>query len=97
MIKYQMGAPKLISTKSKSLDGNLASHENISYKWGGTDHVDPVEYWNKRGRNYFGQAYDMAQFRDLVAVYYARSQAPKITSATICSEVNKLDYFYSVN
>ncbi|WP_349550913.1 GBS Bsp-like repeat-containing protein [Leuconostoc pseudomesenteroides] len=86
MIKYQMGAPKLISTTSKSLDGNLASHENISYKWGGTDHVDPVEYWNKRGRNYFGQAYDMAQFRDLVTVYYARSQAPKITSATIVGD-----------
>ena len=59
MIRYGMGAPKLVSIANKDLDGNLASHENISYKWGGTDHVDPVAYWNGRGQKYFYQKYDM--------------------------------------
>ncbi len=73
MIRYGMGAPKLVSIANKDLDGNLASHENISYKWGGTDHVDPVAYWNGRGQKYFYQKYDMSQFRDLVAYYYNKS------------------------
>lgn len=73
MIRYGMGAPKLVSIANKDLDGNLASHENISYKWGGTDHVDPVAYWNGRGQKYFYQKYDMNQFRDLVAYYYNKS------------------------
>ncbi|WP_294975997.1 peptidoglycan recognition family protein, partial [uncultured Leuconostoc sp.] len=80
MVKYQMGAPKLVSISSKDLDGNLASHENISYKWGGTNHVDPVEYWNSRGQKYFSQKYDMSQFRDLVAIYYDKNEYQAMTN-----------------
>ncbi|KAA8371000.1 hypothetical protein FE410_04725 [Leuconostoc carnosum] len=77
MIQYDMGKPKLVSINSKSLDGNLASHENISYKWGGTNHIDPVEYWQKRGQQYFGQNYDMNQFSELVTYYYNKNSSIK--------------------
>lgn len=83
MIQYNLGTPKLVSTTSKAVDGNLASHENISYKWGGTDHVDPVWYWNDRGLKLFGQKYDMWQFRDLVEYYYRLQGVPVITSASV--------------
>ncbi|MFR4176386.1 MAG: glucosaminidase domain-containing protein [Lactococcus raffinolactis] len=83
MIQYNLGVPKLVSTTSKAVDGNLASHENISYKWGGTDHGDPVWYWNNRGSVYFGQGYDIHQFRDLVEYYYRLQGTPKITSTSI--------------
>ena len=83
MIQYNLGAPKLVSTTSKAVDGNLASHENISYKWGGTDHVDPVWYWNDRGSRFFGQGYNMTQFRDLVSYYYNQLGIPKINSTSV--------------
>ena len=75
MIKYGMGAPKLMSSPSSPQkndlstkpDGNLASHKMISYKFNQTtDHVDPDEYWSRFG-------YDMNQFRDLVDYYYSSS------------------------
>ncbi|URZ87776.1 glucosaminidase domain-containing protein [Floricoccus penangensis] len=85
LIKYDMGNPKLVSESSKDLDGNLASHKNISYKWGGTDHVDPDWYWANRGGQYFGQSYDMYQFKELVDKYYKQKLLikPIITSTTI--------------
>ncbi|WEV60922.1 GBS Bsp-like repeat-containing protein [Streptococcaceae bacterium ESL0729] len=84
LIKYNLGAPKLVSESSKALDGNLASHRNISYKWGGTDHVDPDWYWENRGRTYFGESYDMSQFRELVDYYYQqRAYPPKIMGTSI--------------
>lgn len=83
MIQYNLGAPKLVSTTSKAVDGNLASHENISYKWGGTDHGDPVWYWNDRGTRFFGQGYNMTQFRDLVSYYYNQLGIPKINSTSV--------------
>ncbi|WP_233278924.1 N-acetylmuramoyl-L-alanine amidase, partial [Floricoccus tropicus] len=70
LIAYNLGEPKVVSESNKKLDGNLASHRNISYKWGGTDHVDPDWYWSNRGNRFFAQGYDMYQFRDLVANYY---------------------------
>ncbi|WEV45416.1 GBS Bsp-like repeat-containing protein [Streptococcaceae bacterium ESL0687] len=84
LIKYNLGAPKLVSESSKDLDGNLASHKNISYKWGGTDHVDPDWYWDNRGRTYFGETYDMGQFRELVDYYYQqRANPPKVISTSV--------------
>jgi hypothetical protein len=68
---YQLGAPKLVSTTSQAYDGNIATHKDISYKWGGTDHVDPDAYWADRGAKYFGQAYDKYAFRNLVNYYYS--------------------------
>ena len=91
MIKYQMGAPKLVSISSKNLDGNLASHENISYKWGGTDHIDPVEYWRGRGQKYFSQAYDMNQFKDLVTVYYNKNNYDVISNQRVVNYVAKIN------
>ncbi|WP_172209954.1 GBS Bsp-like repeat-containing protein, partial [Lactococcus hodotermopsidis] len=83
MKKYNMGAPKLMSAPSivshnpsAPLDGNLATHKMISYKWGGTDHVDPDAYWARFG-------YNIDQFRDLVVYYYGNATPTKITSAVI--------------
>jgi hypothetical protein len=74
MIKYKMGTPRLNTTTEKTdykkFNGNLMSHEMVSRQWGGTDHTDPVWYWQDRGVNYFGQAYDMNQFLNLVKYYY---------------------------
>ncbi|MCJ1990606.1 glucosaminidase domain-containing protein [Lactococcus carnosus] len=76
MVKYDMGAPKLMSSPSTPQrndlstkpDGNLATHKMISYKYNQTtDHVDPDEYWARFG-------YDINQFRDLVATYYNGNQ-----------------------
>ncbi len=72
LVKYNLGAPKLMSSPSSPQknnlsikpDGNLASHKMIAYKFNQTtDHVDPDAYWARFG-------YDMNQFRDLVAKYY---------------------------
>ncbi|XOQ37014.1 MAG: Peptidoglycan amidohydrolase [Lactococcus sp.] len=73
LIKYNMGAPKLMSSPSSPQknnlsikpDGNLASHKMIAYKFNQTtDHVDPDAYWARFG-------YDMGQFRELVAKFYS--------------------------
>ena len=83
LVKYDMGAPKLMSSPSSPQkndlsskpDGNLASHKMIAYKFNQTtDHVDPDAYWARFG-------YDMNQFRDLVAYYY--TPRPTITGANI--------------
>ncbi|NBK97362.1 MAG: hypothetical protein EOM50_04995 [Erysipelotrichia bacterium] len=83
LIKYDMGAPKLMSSPSSPQknnlsikpDGNLASHKMIAYKFNQTtDHVDPDAYWARFG-------YDMNQFRDLVAYYY--KPLPTILSADV--------------
>lgn len=90
LIKYELGSPKLVSESNVALDGNLASHKNISYKWGGTDHVDPDWYWENRGKNFFGQSYNMDQFRELVEKYYKESVSikPVIASAVIEGDPN---------
>ncbi|MCJ1973627.1 glucosaminidase domain-containing protein [Lactococcus carnosus] len=72
MDKYDMGAPKLMSSPSTPQkndlsvrpDGNLTTHKMLSYKFNQTtNHVDPDEYWARFG-------YDINQFRDLVSKYY---------------------------
>ena len=72
MDKYDMGAPKLLSSPSTPQkndlsvrpDGNLTTHKMLSYKFNQTtNHVDPDEYWARFG-------YDINQFRDLVSKYY---------------------------
>ncbi len=92
MLQYNLGTPKLMSSPSSpqknnlSLkpDGNLASHKMIAYKFNQTTtHVDPDAYWNDRGLKFFGQNYDMNQFRDLVAYYYNQLGTPKINSTSV--------------
>ena len=85
LIKYDMGAPKLMSSPSSvqrndlsiKPDGNLASHKMIAYKFNQTtNHVDPDEYWARFG-------YNMNQFRDLVEYYYNQLGTPKINSTSV--------------
>ncbi|MBS7577258.1 MULTISPECIES: glucosaminidase domain-containing protein [unclassified Enterococcus] len=90
LMKYNMGAPKLMSSPSTPqsnslstpLDGNLASHKMLSYKFNQTtNHVDPDAYWNDRASRFFGTTYTMADFRELVQRYY--EPQPQINSVTI--------------
>ncbi|GFH40459.1 GBS Bsp-like repeat-containing protein [Lactococcus insecticola] len=86
LLKYNMGAPKLMTSPntvspnpSSPLDGNIATHKMISYKWGGTDHTDPDEYWARFG-------YDANQFTELVTYYYNINKinyTPEIKSTAI--------------
>ena len=43
--------------------GSIISHNAISQYWGGTDHVDPIEYYARWG-------YDMHQLFELVKYHY---------------------------
>ena len=88
--KYNMGVPKLMSSPntpqsnslSTPLDGNLASHKMLSYKFNQTtNHVDPDGYWNDRASRFFGTTYTMADFKELVQRYY--EPQPQINSVTI--------------
>ena len=92
MIQYNLGIPTLMSSPSSPQknnlsikpDGNLASHKMIAYKFNQTTtHVDPDAYWKDRGSKFFGQGYDMWQFRDLVEYYYRLQGVPEITSTSV--------------
>lgn len=50
--------------------GSLWSHEMVSLYLGGTDHVDPSDYWNRSAYSYFNSTYTMADFLQLVQAYY---------------------------
>ncbi|AMG64846.1 MULTISPECIES: peptidoglycan recognition protein family protein [Staphylococcus] len=43
--------------------GSVISHNAVGKYWGGTDHVDPIEYYGRWG-------YDMHQMFDLIKYYY---------------------------
>ena len=92
MIQYNLGIPTLMSSPSSPQknnlsikpDGNLASHKMIAYKFNQTTtHVDPDAYWKDRGLKFFGQGYDMWQFRDLVEYYYRLQGVPEIISTSV--------------
>jgi len=51
-------------------NGTVWSHNAVSKHLGGTDHSDPLGYYASAGRNYFGQAYTMAQFYQQVKRQY---------------------------
>ncbi len=50
--------------------GTVWSHKAVSEFLGGSSHTDPYGYYLNNGRKYFGQAYTMAQFYQLVKSYY---------------------------
>ncbi|WP_412988514.1 N-acetylmuramoyl-L-alanine amidase family protein [Pediococcus siamensis] len=50
--------------------GTVWSHKAVAEFFGGSTHTDPYEYYLKSGRTFFGQAYTMAQFYQLVKSYY---------------------------
>ncbi|SDQ21249.1 N-acetylmuramoyl-L-alanine amidase [Streptococcus sp. 45] len=51
-------------------DGSIWTHEMVSNYLGGTDHVDPTDYWSESANDYFGSDYDVEDFVELVQAYY---------------------------
>ncbi|MBM7642301.1 peptidoglycan recognition protein family protein [Streptococcus loxodontisalivarius] len=50
--------------------GTVWTHEMVSNYLGGTDHVDPTDYWTEAAQRYFGTSYDAEDFVELVQAYY---------------------------
>lgn len=63
--------PKLADTHGGS--GTVISHNAISRYYGGTDHTDPISYFNQWG-------YSMNQFYELVNMHYDKLSGKKSTS-----------------
>ena len=50
--------------------GTVWTHEMVSLYLGGTDHLDPTDYWTDLAEQYFGTDYSVDDFVDLVQDYY---------------------------
>ncbi|EGS41157.1 peptidoglycan recognition protein family protein [Staphylococcus capitis] len=61
MLKQNGITPTLADTNKGK--GSVISHNAVSKYWGGTDHVDPYEYYARWG-------YDMQQMYELIKYYY---------------------------
>lgn len=53
-------------------EGTLWTHEMISLYLGGTDHIDPTDYWSQSAYRFFGTTYSISDFLELVQMYYNR-------------------------
>lgn len=51
-------------------EGTIWTHEMVSLYLGGTDHVDPTDYWTETANDYFRTDYDVKDFVELVQAYY---------------------------
>lgn len=50
--------------------GTLWTHEIVSHYLGGTDHIDPRDYWSSMAEKHFQTTYGIENFKELVQVYY---------------------------
>lgn len=50
--------------------GTVWTHEMVSTYLGGTDHIDPTDYWTSTATKLFGTDYSVEDFSDLVQAYY---------------------------
>lgn len=50
--------------------GTLWTHEMVSHYLGGTNHVDPRDYWSSMAEQHFQTTYTIENFKELVQVYY---------------------------
>lgn len=62
--------------------GTVWSHNAVSKFLGGTDHTDPTGYYATSGKQFFGQAYTMSDFYQLVKHYYNAADTSNSTSAS---------------
>ncbi|RQM84357.1 amidase [Staphylococcus xylosus] len=90
MLKQNGLAPSLADNNQGT--GTIISHNAISQYWGGTDHTDPVGYFNQWG-------YNMDQFYSLVQKHYKALSGggndDAITGSTY--KVVKGDTLYSIS
>lgn len=68
--------------------GTVWSHKAVSKFLGGSDHTDPNGYYSSMGKAYFGGAYTMAQFYQLVKTNYD-NLSDDSTSGSITANVKK--------
>ena len=59
-----------VSLGQENGEGSIWTHEMVSNYLGGTDHVDPTDYWSESANDYFGVDYDVEDFAELVQAYY---------------------------
>lgn len=59
-----------VTLGQENSDGTIWIHEMVSNYLGGTDHVDPTDYWSESANDYFGSDYDVEDFVELVQAYY---------------------------
>ncbi|BCP61655.1 N-acetylmuramoyl-L-alanine amidase [Streptococcus parasuis] len=50
--------------------GTVWTHEMVSEYLGGTDHIDPTDYWDSSAAEFFDTTYDVDDFVQLVQAYY---------------------------
>lgn len=50
--------------------GTVWTHEMVSEYLGGTDHIDPTDYWDSSAAELFDTTYDVDDFVQLVQAYY---------------------------
>ncbi|NQI71946.1 N-acetylmuramoyl-L-alanine amidase [Streptococcus suis] len=50
--------------------GTVWTHEMVSEYLGGTDHIDPTDYWDSSAAEFFETTYDVDDFVQLVQAYY---------------------------
>ena len=51
-----------VTLGQENSDGTIWIHEMVSNYLGGTDHVDPTDYWSESANDYFGSDYDVERF-----------------------------------
>ncbi|MEB7784224.1 LysM peptidoglycan-binding domain-containing protein [Mammaliicoccus sciuri] len=92
MLKQNGLKPSLADNNQGS--GTIISHNAISRYWGGTDHTDPVGYFNQWG-------YNMNQFYELVNKHFKANSGSNNNNATPIKgdsyKVVKGDTLYSVS
>ncbi|MFQ3837857.1 LysM peptidoglycan-binding domain-containing protein [Staphylococcus pseudoxylosus] len=90
MLKQNGLAPSLADNNQGT--GTIISHNAISQYWGGTDHTDPVGYFNQWG-------YNMDQFYSLVQKHYKALSGGGNDDAITGSiyKVTKGDTLYSIS
>lgn len=66
--KYNLG----ITLGQKNGQGTVWTHEMVSEDLGGTNHIDPSQYWEDSASQFFQTDYDVEDFVQLVQAYYNR-------------------------
>ncbi|SJZ87808.1 Flagellum-specific peptidoglycan hydrolase FlgJ [Pilibacter termitis] len=77
LIAFNLGSAVGPGNKGVNLYAGKAtviSHADVSSLLGGTNHGDPIGYWNTSAKSWFGTTYTMDDFRALVNRYYNRDK-----------------------
>ena len=59
-------------------EGTIWTHEMVSLYLGGTDHVDPTDYWTETANDYFGTDYDIEDLSNLSKLIIMLSKRCKL-------------------